>query len=326
MRDRSTRPRRCLACTAGLLFLAASASVLASPPPLLITGEVFSRQAQQIIVPPTTGSQVLISAMAPEGSFVEPGTVVVEFDGTEAAQQLEQQRVSARTEQARTDRDLARLSKELEQARYRLQQAEIDLELATLRADIPEGVIGAIEHAENQLAREEATNALEDARRAFNDSSKALRDRQEQDALDRRKLEIQASFWSGLLENYSVEATQAGYVIYGTHPWNRAKFQEGDNVRISFNVAQVADLSDLAVKVWINGVDRPHLAVGDTVDVRFDALPGERWNGRIERISASGAKRQEWGDADYFEGVVSLDRTDTKALLPGMSALVEVIQ
>jgi multidrug resistance efflux pump len=309
-----------------ILCLAAGASAAASPPPLLITGEVFSRQAQQIIVPPTTSSQVLISAMAPEGSFVEPGTVVVEFDGTEAAQQLEQQRVTARTEQARTDRDLARLSKELEQSRYRLQQAEIDLELASLRADIPEGVIGAIEHAENQLAREEAANALEDARRAFSDSTKALRDRQEQDALDRRKLELQAAFWSGLLENYSIEATQPGYVVYGTHPWNRAKFQEGDNVRVSFNVAQVADLSDLAVKVWINGVDRPRLAVGDPVEVRFDALPGERWNGRIQTISASGAKRQEWGSADYFEGVVSLDQADKNALLPGMSALVEVTQ
>jgi len=299
--------------------------VLAGPPPL-ITGEVFSLQAQQIIVPPITSNQVLVSAMAPEGSFVEPGTVVVELDGTEAARQLEQQREQARTEQARTDRDLARLGKELEQARYLLEQARVDLELATLKADVPEGVIGAIEHAENQLAFEEATNALEDARRQFRDSQQALRDRQEQDALDRRKLELQERYWAGLLENYSIEAEQPGYVIYGTHPWNRAKFQEGDNVRTSFKIAEVADTSDLAVKIWINGVDRPRVDTGDPVQVRFDALPGQAWNGKIDAISASGAKRGEWGKADYFEGVVVLEAGGGGALLPGMSALVEVLQ
>lgn len=307
----------CLACTV---------SVVAAETPPLITGEVFSRQAQQIIVPQATSSQVLISAMAPEGSFVEPGMVVAEFDGSEAARQLEQQRELARTEQARTDRDLARIGKELEQARYGLQQAEVDLELATLKADVPEGVIGAIEFAENQLAKEQAINALEDARRQFADSQKALRDRQEQDALDRRKLELQERFWAGLQEALVMEAEQAGYVIYGTHPWTRAKFQEGDNVRTSFKIAEVADTSDLAVKVWINGVDRPRISAGDRVRVRFDALPRQSWEGEIAAISASGSKRQEWGKADYFEGVVTLEKAGAGELLPGMSALVEVIQ
>lgn len=311
---------------AGLVVAAlCSASLAAEAPPPLISGEVFSRQAQQIIVPPVNNSQTLISSLVPEGSFVEVGALVVEFDGTEAARQLEQQKEVTRTEQARTDRDLARLAKELEQARYQLRQAEVDLELATLKAEIPEGVIGAIDYAENQLAFEEATNALEDARRQFDNSQKSLRDRQEQDELDRTRIALQEAWWAEILESMSVFAKQSGYVIYGNHPWTRAKFQEGDNVRTSFLVAQVADTSDLAVKVWINGVDRPAIAEGDRVLVRFDALAERSWTGRIESISASGSKRQEWGEANYFEGVAVLDEGGEGALLPGMSALVEVM-
>ena len=304
------------------LLLSGGAS--AAPPPL-ISGEVFSRQAQQIIVPAVNNSQTLISSMVPEGSFVETGMLVVEFDGTEAARQLEQQREVTRTEQARTDRDLARLAKELEQARYQLKQAEVDLELATLKAEIPEGVIGGIEFAENQLAFEEATNALEDASRQFENSQQSLRDRQQQDQLDRTRIKLQEAWWAEMLENMTVYAQQSGYVIYGNHPWTRAKFQEGDNVRTSFQVAQVADTNDLAVKVWINGVDRPKVAEGDPVKVRFDALADRTWSGHIESISASGAKRQEWGEANYFAGVAVLDEGGEGALLPGMSALVEVM-
>lgn len=310
--------------TGVLAMLLAGAAIAAEPPPL-ISGEVFSRQAQQIIVPAVSNSQTMISSMVPEGSYVETGALVVEFDGTEAARQLEQQKEVTRTEQARTDRDLARLAKELEQARYLLKQAEVDLELATLKAEIPQGVIGAIEYAENQLAFEQATNTLEDARRQFDSSQKSLADRQRQDELDRTRVALQEAWWAEMLENMTVFAQQSGYVIYGNHPWTRAKFQEGDNVRTSFQVAQIADTADLAVKVWINGVDRPRVAEGDRVEVRFDALAERRWGGRIEFISASGSKRQEWGDANYFEGIAVLDEGGDGALLPGMSALVEVL-
>ncbi len=295
-----------------------------SPPPLL-SGEVFSLQAQEVIVPLTTNWQARISTLVPEGGFVESGQLVVEFDGTEAAQQLEQQRETARTAQAVTERDLARLEKELVQAHFQHQLAEVDLELATLKAEIPEGVIGAIEYAENQLAREQATNALENSRQQLEDKRKSLRERQDQAVLDERKLEVQEAWWAQMLESFTIEARQPGYVIYGNHPWTRAKFQEGDNVQTSFRVAQVADTANLAVKVWINGVDRPRVAAGDPVSVRFDALPGRRFEGQITELSDSGSQRQEWGKADYYEGVVSLADGGEGELLPGMSALVEVL-
>lgn len=291
----------------------------------MLTGEVFSLQAQEIIVPLTTNWQTRISRLVPEGSFVENGDLVVEFDGTEAARQLEQQEETTRTEQARTDRDLARLEKEVAQARYQLQIAEIDLELATLKAEIPEGVIGGIEYAENQLALEEANNGLENARKQFDDRTKSLRERRRQAALDQRKLEVQQAWWEQMLESFSIEARQAGYVIYGNHPRTRAKFQEGDSVRTSYRVAQVADTSNLAVKVWINGVDRPHMAEGDAVRIRFDALPGQVFEGELSQLLDSGSQRQEWGKADYYEGVVSLEGGGDGSLLPGMSALVEVM-
>lgn len=91
------------------LLLAATAATADTPPPML-TGEVFSRQAQEIIVPLTTTWRSRISTMVPEGSLVQAGDMVVEFDGTEAAAQLEGQREAARTEQARTERDRSRLA------------------------------------------------------------------------------------------------------------------------------------------------------------------------------------------------------------------------
>jgi len=301
-----------------------AASAATEAPPVLLTGEVFSRQAQEVVVPLTSSWRAQISRLAPEGSFVEVGDVIVEFDGTEAARAIEQHRETARTELARTERDLARLDKELTQAQFQLRQAEVALDLAELQAEIPEELIGAIDYSENQLAREEAVKTLENARKQLDDKRKSLADRQRQAELDQRKNELQAAWWGEMLKSFTITAEQPGYVIYGNHPWSRAKIQEGDTVRTSFRVAQVADTRDLAIRVWINAIDRPRLEAGERVAIVLDAIPETELEGSIEAISDSGSKRQEWGEAVYFEGVVIFEAKRPDGLLPGMSALVEV--
>lgn len=310
------------AAALGSVLLLASQPLQADT--FLLTGEVFSRKAQEIIVPLTTTWQSRISVMAPEGSFVEADQVVVEFDGTEAARQLETERETSRTEKARTDRDLALVEKELVQARFKLQQAKTSLDLASMKAEIPAGLIGALEHAENQLAREQAVKALADAQKALVDKEKDRQSRLEQAQLDVRKIELKEQWWAEMLASFKVRAKQPGYVVYGIHPWTRTKFQEGDNVQTSFQIAQVADTADLAIKVWINGVDRPHIKPDTPVKIVMDALPGQQFDGVLRSIADSGAKRLEWGKAIYYEAVVELNQDPGGTFMPGMSALVEL--
>lgn len=288
----------------------------------LLTGEVYSRKAQEIIVPLTTNWQARISVMVPEGSFVEEDQLVVEFDGTEAARQLETQRETSRTERARTERDLATADKELVQAQFQLKQARASLDLASMKAEIPADLIGALEHAENQLANEQAIKALANAEQQLTDKEKDRLSRYQQAEMDVRKTEIQEQWWAEMLQSFKVRARQPGYLVYGNHPWTRAKFQEGDNVQTSFQIAQVADTSDLAIKVWINGVDKPHVKADTSVRIVMDALPDREFEGLLKSISDSGEKRLEWGDAIYYEGIVELPDGVESDFMPGMSALV----
>lgn len=306
-----------------LAYVLAPAAVLAQDQDLLFTGEVFSQQAQEVFVPLTNNWQARISMMLPEGTQVQTGDTVVEFDGSEAARQLEQQLESQRAEQARTERDIARLEKDLAVAGFQLKQSRVALELATLKADIPEGLVGGLEYAENKLAKEKAIKAVEDATQQFKDLQVSVEERQQQATLDQLKGESQIELWNQMLTSFTVEATQPGFVIYGKHPWNRTKFQEGDTVRTSFRVAQVADTSALAVKIWINSIDRPRVEAGTKVDIMLDALPQLELVGRLETISDSGARRMEWGGALYYEAVVLFESPHVPNLLPGMSALVE---
>jgi multidrug resistance efflux pump len=193
-----------------------------------------------------------------------------------------------------------------------------------MKAEIPADLIGALEHAENQLAREQAIKALADAEKQLADKQKDRQSRLDQAAMDVRKTEIKEQWWAEMLASFKVKARQPGYVIYENHPWTRAKFQEGDSVQTSFQIAQVADTADLAIKVWINGVDRPRIKSGTPVKIEMDALPDKHFEGVLKSISDSGEKRLEWGKAIYFEGIVEMEPGSSAGFMPGMSALIEV--
>ena len=315
----SPKAAKCLLAVWILIPMAVSAQ----DQDLLFTGEVFSQQAQEIFVPLTNNWQARISMMLPEGTQVQTGDVAVEFDGSEAARQLEQQLENQRTDQARTERDIARLEKELTGAEFQLKQARVALELATLKADIPEGLIGGLEFADNKLEKEKAIKSVEDATQQLKDKQKGIADRNQQAELDKQKGENQVALWNQMLTTFTVRAAQPGFIIYGKHPWNRTKFQEGDTVRTSFRVAQIADTSELAIKVWINSIDRPRVEAGTRVSIMMDALPELELDGRLDSISVSGARRMEWGGALYYEAVVLFESAQVPDLLPGMSALVE---
>src|SRR5690606_23578217 len=186
-------------------------------------------------------------------------------------------------------------------ASYALKQAEVTLELAHLRAEIPEGLIGALDYSENQLAKEKAIKAVQDTTEQLKDKQQGLKDRQLQAALDVKKASSQIELWNEMLASFVIKATQSGYIIYGRHPWTRAKFEEGDTVRTSFRVAQIADTSELAIKTWISSIDRPRVEVDAAVNIMLDALPETQINGHLQSISESGEKRSEWGDGLYYE-------------------------
>ena len=65
------------------------------------------------------------------------------------------------------------------------------------------------------------------------------------------------------------------------------------------------------------------MKAGIGVSIILDALPHLQLEGRLDSISDSGARRSEWGEGLYYEGVVSFESEQESGLLPGMSALVE---
>ena len=91
-------------------------------------------------------------------------------------------------------------------------------------------------------------------------------------------------------------------------------------------LVQIADLSQMTVKVQVNEVDISRVAVGQAARVTFSALPGAMLDAQVTRISTV-ASADEYG---YNYGVVTYDvelliPEPAAELKPGMTASVEIM-
>jgi multidrug efflux pump subunit AcrA (membrane-fusion protein) len=88
-------------------------------------------------------------------------------------------------------------------------------------------------------------------------------------------------------------------------------------------LTRIVDMKTLAVNLRISEVDIFKLRAGMPVTVTFNAIPGEKFPGRIDVIAPTAdSKNSPWGGgAKVFRVVITLDRTSQKMKV-GMSAVV----
>jgi HlyD family secretion protein len=98
-------------------------------------------------------------------------------------------------------------------------------------------------------------------------------------------------------------------------------YQPGDAVAVTQAAVTVANRQVLRVEAQIDEADIRHIAVGNPVEVTFEALPGVKLSGKVTWINAAGATLQ--GLVKYTVRT-ELTETDPGVLL-GMTADVSIL-
>ncbi len=84
---------------------------------------------------------------------------------------------------------------------------------------------------------------------------------------------------------------------------------------------QIADLSHMVVKADINEVNIPRVSVGQAVDIRLDALPGQSFRGTVIEIATQGVKTE---NIVTYEVIIAID-TPHEVLKPMLTANVDIV-
>lgn len=132
-------------------------------------------------------------------------------------------------------------------------------------------------------------------------------------ALENARLSLQRA--QDVLENYTITAPISGTVI-------EKNIKAGDNVNNieSGSLAVIYDLSYLKLEMNISELDLSKVQEGQEVDITADAIPGEVFQGKVDRVSINGTTTNGF---TTYPATILLE--DYGGLNPGMNVSADIV-
>ena len=299
----------------------------------LLTGELRSVRSVSLVTPRGEG-ELQIRWMVEDGSEVQEGERLVEFDAARLIQTIEERRLKLR--QAENDRESRERSAaaEAERKRVAVDKAEVEAEKARIDAVVPRELRPAVEWRKFQATWQERKAALEKARlerEAYVVSSRA-EIATAHAAEEKARREVAAVEKS--LGSMSLVAPKAGIFLVGNFwqwgPEGPRKLQPGDTVWPGYPVGTIPDPTEMEAEAALAESDHGRIAPGMKARCILDTYPDRVFEGRLEEI---GSVARQSGGRGWFASAtkpgfpvrVSLARTDP-LMRPGLSVRVEVVR
>ncbi|MEK7833183.1 MAG: HlyD family efflux transporter periplasmic adaptor subunit, partial [Acidobacteriota bacterium] len=284
---------------------------------LLLDGELRAVRSRTIYS--NTSDDAKIVFMPPEGTVIKAGERAVELDSSTILTKIkdsEERIVAAENEIVRTRSQHESQLRDLE---VELSKLWLAYEQGKLKAKVPAEVLARREYQEAQLTLEKAKTEYDNHLAKIEQKKKEFAAELQVKTIDKQKLQVQLDRAKGNLDGMRIKAPADGMVLYAEHWEGRRKMQVGDVVWGGWPLIRLPDLTEMEVLAMVNEVDGPKLSIGSRCEIRLDSYPDTAITGAVKEISQTAIKAGWMSKAKIFRVTVSLDRTATEIMKPGMS-------
>jgi HlyD family secretion protein len=317
---------RVLPAVLAAVVLGPAAAAQAPPPaaPLRLHGLVEAVEFFNLIAPTGAQGQLTIVHLAPKGTHVRKGDVIVEFDRQAPLREA----IDKQAEWKQFEEDIRK-----KQAEMKLQDAIDDTSLKTAENDLAlarlettkNDVLPRIEAEKNTLALQAAEARLPSLRTSIDLKRKAAAAELEILKVKRdraARVRDRAIATAGAL---LVRSPIDGLVVPRTM-WKNGSMgepEEGDDVWPGFAMLDVVSPGAMRVKVKVNQVDVHRMKVGMAARITLDAYPGRSYPGRLTQIAPIATPGQYSAKLRTFGAIFAIE-AQSPEIAPDLSAAVDV--
>jgi len=290
-------------------------------------GLLVARRSEQVIAPLNV-PDLQIVWLAPEGSIVKEGEVIIRFDPSHVEQDLKEKTAALEQAQAALDQGLAQGNITVEQDKLDLSTINYQSDRARLEAS-KQSIVSAIQGQESaiDLGVAEEKVKLQQTQMQLHDKSTEAK------LASLTRLRDDAQMWVDLTKRrivaMEVKSPLTGVINYApnySQGWlNAQSFKVGDHAVPGGVLAEVPDLSTLEVESKVDEVDRGRIAVDNDVLVHVDAFPEHVLHAKLVSITPLAEQNNEWPPTRSFKGYAKLESPDPR-MRPGMNAGADIVQ
>jgi multidrug resistance efflux pump len=284
--------------------------------------------------PPIGGGVLQITHLLRTGTVVKKGQIVLEFDPSEQQYKLEQSRSELLQAEQEITKGKADAAVQAAQDKVALLKARFDVRRAELDVGKNE-MLSSIDAEKNNLALEQAKRTLaqldQDIKShtasgqatialALEKNNKAqLAMRQARENIE--KMRVRSPMDGVLAIEKNVDST--GGMFWGGI--SLPDYREGDQTQPGNNIASVIDPSDMEAEAKINERERGNVQLGQAVDIRLDAMPGQIFHGTVKSLAGMAVKNF-WEDqaGGNFQVTIQVPPSDSR-VRAGLTAQIVIL-
>ncbi|WP_159447390.1 HlyD family secretion protein [Novilysobacter spongiicola] len=303
-----------------LLAMCASPVVAAV---LSIDGEVYAGESKALMPPSIDGVWMLnITRIAPDGSPVKVGEVVLGFDGNSLMQDLNSKNSKLGEKQRELETLLLDLAERERTERLATAEARADVDKARRKTGQPQALIPGTEYRKLIIARERAERRLSLAEERERLSAEQRRQERRLVEAEIAQLQGEVAHLQDALASLEVKAPREGLMMHKSS-WSGDKFDVGSQVFRGQAVAEIPDTGTLAVRGDLPERDLSRVRIGMPVRVVVEGGAGIAVAGRIEAVGRAVRSKSRVQPVPVLDLEIALgDAADL--LKPGQSVRVEV--
>jgi len=260
----------------------------------------------------------VVRVLAREGDHVKRGQLLLQLDDADARTNRAKAIAELKGAQADinavqtggTREEVLITDAQLVKARVDRDNAERNLEALRKLEKNGSASMGEVKEAEAQFSTAQANVKLLEQKLADRYSKPEVA------RVEAQKSEAQAAYdaATAILKRSNVTAPFDG-VVYSV------PVRAGNYVNAGDLLLQVADLSQVRVRAFVDEPDVGRLSLGQRVEVNWDALPGRTWQGKLLNVPAT---VKLLGSRNVGEITSNLNNSDFR-LLPNTNVTVQII-
>ncbi|MBD8879932.1 HlyD family efflux transporter periplasmic adaptor subunit [Rhodanobacter sp. 7MK24] len=290
---------------------------------LQVDGEIYAQRSLAISPPAVDGLwQMTVTQMAGDGAKVKKGDPVVVFEGTTVMKDLttkQGQLDEKRRRQEQLRLDLADRAREAELATA---QAKADLDKAMRKANQPKEYVARVDYSKLVIARSKAERRYAlTAQRAHVAATERTAEQRMADA-EVTQLDAEVAKLKAALASLTVPAPRDGIVLHQSS-FDGGRVDVGSQIWMGQSVAQMPDLSTLAVRAALPERDLDRAQIGQRVRVVLSGGGERGLDGRIAEIGNTVHSRSRVDAVPVVDLVVTLDQ-GLAGLKPGQTVQVDI--
>jgi multidrug efflux pump subunit AcrA (membrane-fusion protein) len=281
-------------------------------------GNLKAVKATPISPPPPRGRPrpMKIAWMAPDGSRVSAGEVVLRFDPTDFQRQLEDGDADRAAAAAKLSREgvQARAAEDNRESSAHMAEMELDKTRKFQPKDAE--IFSKNEIIESTIDEHLQAAKMQHAQEAEAIEKKLTRSKLAVIEVEKKKAELSIQQARAGLEAIEVKAPHAGILVF-QRDWRGELPHEGEQVWPGQTVAEIPILDAMEAQVYVLEVDGGGLEPGIAAKVALESRPDLTVDARVKQVDDLAQPRIPDLPVQYFAMTLSLARTDPSVMKPG---------